>query len=115
MSLSDRITVTVLPLRLPCFVSLACTVRTLYFSHTDGSSIETKRKFKPGVAVNDGIHEEVNSRLNLENANYHAVQIFLPSCLLSKNVKIRKIQIYNFNRLLYECETWFLTVENIWA
>jgi hypothetical protein len=35
------------------------------------------------------IHEEIKSRLHLDNAFYHLVQKLLSYCLLSKNVKIR--------------------------
>jgi hypothetical protein len=35
------------------------------------------------------IQEEIKRRLNSGNASYHSVQNLLPSCLLSKNIKIR--------------------------
>jgi hypothetical protein len=35
------------------------------------------------------IHEEIRSRLNSQNACYHAVQNLLSSRLLSRNVKIK--------------------------
>jgi sorting nexin-29 len=56
------------------------------------------------------IQEEIKRRLNSGNAYYHSVQNLLPSCLLSKNLKIR---IYNTIILpvgLYGCETWSLTL-----
>ena len=33
--------------------------------------------------------EEINSRLKSQNVCYHSEQIFLPSSLLSKNIKIK--------------------------
>jgi hypothetical protein len=35
------------------------------------------------------IHKEIKSRLNLGNARYHSVQSFLPSHLLSKDLKTK--------------------------
>jgi hypothetical protein len=35
------------------------------------------------------IHDEIESRLNSGNACYHSVQNLLPSCLISKNLKIK--------------------------
>jgi hypothetical protein len=42
------------------------------------------------VTYQNLIWEEIKRRLNSGNACYHSVQNFLPSRLLSKNVKIRK-------------------------
>jgi hypothetical protein len=41
------------------------------------------------------IQEKIKRRLNLGDACYHSAQNLLPSCLLSKNIKIR-IYIHNF-------------------
>jgi hypothetical protein len=35
------------------------------------------------------MHEEIKSRLNLENACYHSVQRLSSSCLLSRNVSVK--------------------------
>jgi hypothetical protein len=35
------------------------------------------------------IHEEITSRLNMENAFYHSVQDLWPSLLLSENIKFK--------------------------
>jgi hypothetical protein len=51
------------------------------------------------------IHKEIKSRLNSENACYHAVQKLLPSHLLSKNIKIKNIQNCSLPVPLYWCET----------
>jgi hypothetical protein len=40
------------------------------------------------------IQGKMMSRLNLVNAYYHSVQGLLSSCLLSKNIKIKKLQNY---------------------
>jgi hypothetical protein len=48
--------------------------------------------------------------LNSDNACYHSVQNLLPSRLLSKNLKIKGYKIIILHVVLYECETWSLTL-----
>jgi hypothetical protein len=55
------------------------------------------------------IHEESRSRLNSGNAFYHAVQNW-SSRLLSRNVKIKIYKTIILPLVLYECETWSLTL-----
>jgi hypothetical protein len=70
------------------------------------------------------IQEEIKGRLNSGNACYHSEQNLLPSCLVSKNVKVRIYKTIILPVVLYGCETWSLTVreqhklrvfENIWT
>jgi hypothetical protein len=56
------------------------------------------------------IHEEIRSRLNSGNACYHAVLNLLSSRLLSRNVKIKIYKTIILPVVLYECETWSLTL-----
>jgi hypothetical protein len=53
------------------------------------------------------ILEEIKRRLN---ACYHSVQNLLSSHLLSKNLKIRIHKTIILPVVLYECETWSLTL-----
>jgi hypothetical protein len=53
------------------------------------------------------VHEEIKSRLNLENACYHSVQSFVPR-LLSRNLKVKIYKTIILPVVLYGCETWFL-------
>jgi len=56
------------------------------------------------------IREEIKSRLKLGNACYHSVQNLLSSNLLSKNLKIQIYRAIILPVVLYECETWSLTL-----
>jgi hypothetical protein len=56
------------------------------------------------------IQEEIKRRLNSGNAWYHSVHNFLSSRLLSKNAKVRIYKSIILPVVLYECETWSLTV-----
>ena len=57
----------------------------------------------------NAIHEEIKSRLRSGNACYYSVQYLLSSRLLSKNLKI-KIYRNILPVVLYDCETWSLTL-----
>jgi hypothetical protein len=75
------------------------------------------------------MNEEIKSRLNLGNACYNSVQCLLSSCLLSRNIKVKIYINIILPVVLYECETWSLTLreehrlrvfengpkENIWT
>jgi hypothetical protein len=65
-----------------------------------------------GTAVTDEnlIQEEIKRRLNSGNACYHSVQNLLSSSLLSRNVKIGMYKTIILPVVLYECETWSLTL-----
>jgi hypothetical protein len=56
------------------------------------------------------IQEEIKRKLNLGNACYHSVQNLLSSHLLPKNVKIRIYKTIILAVVLYDCETWPLTL-----
>jgi hypothetical protein len=56
------------------------------------------------------IPEGIKGRFNSGNACYHSIQNFLPSHLLSKNVKIRIYKTIILPVVLYGRETWSLTL-----
>jgi hypothetical protein len=56
------------------------------------------------------IQQEIKRRLNSGNVCYHSVQNFLPSRLLSKNLKIRIYETIILPVVRYGCETWSLTL-----
>jgi hypothetical protein len=56
------------------------------------------------------MQEEIESTLNSGNACYHSVQSLLPSCLLSRNLKVKVHRTIILPVVLYVCETWSLTL-----
>ena len=62
------------------------------------------------IACLNSIPEEIKSRLKSRNAYYHSVQNLFSSSLLSKNIKIKTHRTTNSPVVLYECETWLLTL-----
>ena len=73
--------------------------QTAGISHTmkvDNSSIERVEEFKylgTTLTNENSIQEEIKSKLKLGNACCHSVQNLLSSSLLSKNLKIRYIEL----------------------
>jgi hypothetical protein len=59
-------------------------------------SIENVAQFRyleTAVTNRNLIQEEIKRRLNSDNACYYSIQNFLSSCLLSKNIDIRKFKL----------------------
>jgi hypothetical protein len=72
-------------------------------------------KFKyQGTTLTDEncMHGNINSRVNSGNACYHSVQSLLSSRLLSRNVKVKIYKTIILPVVLYECETWSLTLRD---
>jgi hypothetical protein len=97
------------------------------------SSLERVEEFRylgTTLANQNSIQEEIKSRSKSGNACYPSVQNLLSSDLPSKNLKIKIYRNVILTLILYECETWSLTLreerrlsvfenrvfeENIWA
>jgi len=79
----------------------------------DNSSFERVEELRYlGITLTNqnSIQEEIKSRLKSGNACYHSVQNLSPSCLLSKNLKIKINRTIILPVVLYGCETWSLTL-----
>ncbi|KAJ4451994.1 hypothetical protein ANN_03478 [Periplaneta americana] len=59
--------------------------------------------------IND-TREEIKRRINMGNACYYSVEKLLSSSLLSKNLKVRIYKTVILPVVLYDCETWTLTL-----
>ncbi|KAJ4448853.1 hypothetical protein ANN_00244 [Periplaneta americana] len=59
--------------------------------------------------IND-TREAIKHRINMGNACYYSVEKLLSSSLLSKNLKVRIYKIVLLPVVLYDCETWTLTL-----
>jgi hypothetical protein len=80
---------------------------------TANESFENVSKFKYlGTTLTDrnDIYDEIKSRLNSGNACYYSVQNLLSFRLISKNLEIKLYKTVILPVMLYECETWSLTL-----
>jgi hypothetical protein len=62
------------------------------------------------LPIQNSTQEEIKSRLKLGNACYYFVQNLLATSWLSKNIKIKINRTIILSAVLYECETWSLTL-----
>ena len=79
----------------------------------DNSTFERVEEFKylgTTLTSQNSIAEEIKSRFKSGNASYHSVQNLLSSRLLSKSFKIKIYRTVILPVVLYESETWSLTL-----
>jgi hypothetical protein len=80
---------------------------------TDNISFERVEGFNYFVTTltnQISIQEEVKKRMKSGNTCYYSVQNLSSSSLLSKSLKIKIYRIIILSAVLYECETWSLTL-----
>ncbi|KAJ4444359.1 hypothetical protein ANN_06151 [Periplaneta americana] len=76
-------------------------------------SFEEVEKFKylgATVTNTSDIWEEIKHRINMINTCYYSVEKLLSSSLLLKNLKVRIYKTVILPVVLYDCETWTLTL-----
>jgi hypothetical protein len=81
--------------------------------NTDNNSFERMEQFKflGTTLINRySIQKEIKSTLKSVNTCYHLVLNVVPYSLLSKNIKIKIYRTIILPVVLYECETWSLTL-----
>ena len=81
--------------------------------NTDNSPFERveESKYLATTLTNqNSTQEEIKGRVKSGNACYHSVQNLLSSSLLPKNLKIKIHKTIVLPIVLYECETWSLTL-----
>jgi hypothetical protein len=74
-------------------------------------SITNVAKFKHlrvAATIQNCIHEEIKSKLNLGNARNHAVQNIFSSCVSPKNTNFKIYRSINLSAVLYGSATWSL-------
>jgi len=79
----------------------------------DKSTFQRVEQFKylgRTLTHQSSIAEEIKIRLRSGNACYDSVQNLLSSRLLYKNLKIKICRTMILPVVLYECETWSLTL-----
>jgi hypothetical protein len=79
----------------------------------DNSSFERVKQSKylgKTLMYQNSIPQEMKSRFKPGNACYHSVQNLLSFSLLSKNIKIKIQRTIILPVVVYECETWSLTL-----
>ena len=77
------------------------------------SSFQIVEKFRLlGVTatITNDFREEIKRRINMGNACYYSLEKILSSRLLSKKLKVKACKTIILPAVLYDCETWSLTL-----
>jgi hypothetical protein len=82
-------------------------------SRSINSTFERVEQFKylgTTLTNQNSVQEKIKSRLHSWNACCRSVQNVLSSSLLSKNIKLKIQRTIILLVIMYECETWSLTL-----
>ena len=72
--------------------------------------VKTFKYFGSLLINQNSIQEEIKCRLKAGNSSYYWVQTLFPSRLLSKNLKIKIYKTIILPVVLYDSETWSITL-----
>ena len=75
--------------------------------------VEKFKYLETTLTNKNSTHEEIKSRMKSRNACYHSVQNLLSSSLITKKIKLKIYRTIILPVLLYEYETWSLTLRNV--
>jgi hypothetical protein len=90
-----------------------CVLLTMREIFVSSQNVSQFKYLGTAVTNQNVIQGEIKRRLNSGNACYHSVQYLLSCRLLSKNLKIRLYKTIILPMVLYECETWSLTLREV--
>jgi len=66
--------------------------------------------WRTALKKQNSIHDNINSRLNSENACYHSVQNIVSSRIINKSTKTKICRTTILPVVVRGSETWFLTM-----
>ena len=82
----------------------------MFTLNTFTENVEEFRYLGVTVTNTNDICEEIKCRINMGNACYYSLEKILSSHLLSKKLKVKTYETIMLPVVLYDCETWSLTL-----
>ena len=85
--------------------------QNIVIRHLSYENIESFRCLGVTVTNTNDIREEIKRRINMGNARYFSLKETLSFHLLSNKLKIKTYKTIILPLVLYDCETWALTLK----